>query len=274
MSVKVGINGFGRIGRNMLRNAFGDTDIEVLAVNVGAVNDLPDTQPLAHLLKYDSLLRNQYHQVSATENASSVDCEEFKVFSQGTSELQQSSTHRIEELRGAAQSRCLDPATQTISREDFQLPGPDFIGRVWALSDTAFSTLKSLLTMFRSGRLVGTGYFEFCSQGHEEVVGIGTLQSIPLLFRKDSGEQQTKHSVLHRCQPALFYADRKTSRRWQEWALERNKILFFSELTIVGVSIVGTIIVLTYYSGISSIATIAAFLGIGRMALKHLSQSG
>ncbi|HEX7770979.1 MAG TPA: glyceraldehyde 3-phosphate dehydrogenase NAD-binding domain-containing protein, partial [Pyrinomonadaceae bacterium] len=48
MAVKVGINGFGRIGRNIFRTALGDPDIDFVAVN-----DLTDTKTLAHLLKYD-----------------------------------------------------------------------------------------------------------------------------------------------------------------------------------------------------------------------------
>ncbi|HJX91358.1 MAG TPA: type I glyceraldehyde-3-phosphate dehydrogenase [Pyrinomonadaceae bacterium] len=77
MAVKVGINGFGRIGRNIFRTALGDPDIDFVAVN-----DLTNTQTLAHLLKYDSVLGNLDHQISATENAISVDGKEFKVFSQ------------------------------------------------------------------------------------------------------------------------------------------------------------------------------------------------
>ena len=50
MTVKVGINGFGRIGRNVLRAALNNSNIEVVAVN-----DLTDANMLAHLLKYDSV---------------------------------------------------------------------------------------------------------------------------------------------------------------------------------------------------------------------------
>src|SRR5712671_2010264 len=53
MAVKVGINGFGRIGRNIFRTALGDKDIDFVAVN-----DITDTRTLAHLLKYDSVLGN------------------------------------------------------------------------------------------------------------------------------------------------------------------------------------------------------------------------
>ena len=50
MAVKVGINGFGRIGRNIFRTSIGDPDIDFVAVN-----DITDTKTLAHLLKYDSV---------------------------------------------------------------------------------------------------------------------------------------------------------------------------------------------------------------------------
>ena len=50
MAVKVGINGFGRIGRNAFRAAINNSNIEIVAVN-----DLTDAQMLAHLLKYDSI---------------------------------------------------------------------------------------------------------------------------------------------------------------------------------------------------------------------------
>ncbi|HEX3250651.1 MAG TPA: type I glyceraldehyde-3-phosphate dehydrogenase [Pyrinomonadaceae bacterium] len=77
MAVKVGINGFGRIGRNIFRTSLGDPDIDFVAVN-----DLTDTRTLAHLLKYDSVLGNLDHQTTATENGIKVDDEEFRVFSQ------------------------------------------------------------------------------------------------------------------------------------------------------------------------------------------------
>jgi len=77
MAVKVGINGFGRIGRNIFRTALGDADIDFVAVN-----DLTDTRTLAHLLKYDSVLGNLDHNITSTENGISVEGEEFRVFSQ------------------------------------------------------------------------------------------------------------------------------------------------------------------------------------------------
>ena len=77
MAVKVGINGFGRIGRNIYRTAIGDPDIDFVAVN-----DLTDTKTLAHLLKYDSVLGNLDHNVTATENGIKVENDEFRVFSQ------------------------------------------------------------------------------------------------------------------------------------------------------------------------------------------------
>ena len=77
MAVKVGINGFGRIGRNIFRTSMGDPDIDIVAVN-----DLTDTKTLAHLLKYDSVLGNLDHEISSTENGISVEGDEFRVFSQ------------------------------------------------------------------------------------------------------------------------------------------------------------------------------------------------
>ncbi|OLE55190.1 MAG: type I glyceraldehyde-3-phosphate dehydrogenase [Acidobacteria bacterium 13_1_20CM_3_53_8] len=77
MAVKVGINGFGRIGRNVFRASLGDADIDFVAVN-----DLTDTKTLAHLLKYDSVLGNLDHEITATENGIKVEGEEFRVFSE------------------------------------------------------------------------------------------------------------------------------------------------------------------------------------------------
>jgi len=77
MAVKVGINGFGRIGRNIFRTAIGDSDIDFVAVN-----DLTDTRTLAHLLKYDSVLGNLDHDISSTETGIKVEGDEFKVFSE------------------------------------------------------------------------------------------------------------------------------------------------------------------------------------------------
>jgi len=75
MSVKVGINGFGRIGRNIFRAALGDPSIEIVAVN-----DITDSKTLAHLLKYDSILGNLSNQVTHTDDTISVDGKSFKVF--------------------------------------------------------------------------------------------------------------------------------------------------------------------------------------------------
>ena len=76
MAVKVGINGFGRIGRNIMRAALGDSSIEFVAVN-----DLTNAHTLAHLLKYDSVLGNLHANVVARQDTISVDGDEFKVLS-------------------------------------------------------------------------------------------------------------------------------------------------------------------------------------------------
>ena len=75
MPIKVGINGFGRIGRNIMRTALDDKDIQFVAVN-----DVTDAATLAHLLKYDSVLGNLPHKVTHTEDTISVEGKSFKVF--------------------------------------------------------------------------------------------------------------------------------------------------------------------------------------------------
>jgi glyceraldehyde 3-phosphate dehydrogenase len=75
MAIKVGINGFGRIGRNIFRAALGHRDIEIVAVN-----DITDSKTLAYLLKYDSILGNLSHKVTHTDDTISVDGKSFRVF--------------------------------------------------------------------------------------------------------------------------------------------------------------------------------------------------
>ncbi len=77
MAIKVGINGFGRIGRNVLRTALGDKEFDIVAVN-----DLTDTKTLAHLLKYDSILGNLEQEVTHTENTITVAGDTFRVFAE------------------------------------------------------------------------------------------------------------------------------------------------------------------------------------------------
>jgi glyceraldehyde 3-phosphate dehydrogenase len=75
MAIKVGINGFGRIGRNVLRASLRDSNLEFVAVN-----DLTDPKTLAHLLKYDSVLGNLPNKVSAGADSITVDGKTIKVF--------------------------------------------------------------------------------------------------------------------------------------------------------------------------------------------------
>jgi glyceraldehyde 3-phosphate dehydrogenase len=77
MAIKVGINGFGRIGRNVLRASLNDPNIEFVAVN-----DLTDPKTLAHLLKYDSILGNLSNRISAGADSIQVDNKSFKVFAE------------------------------------------------------------------------------------------------------------------------------------------------------------------------------------------------
>jgi glyceraldehyde 3-phosphate dehydrogenase len=77
MAVKVGINGFGRIGRNVLRAALGNPEIDFVAVN-----DLTSPATLAHLLKYDSILGNLKNDISAGDDFISVDGKKIKVWAE------------------------------------------------------------------------------------------------------------------------------------------------------------------------------------------------
>ena len=77
MAVKVGINGFGRIGRNVLRAAIGNNDIDFVAVN-----DLTSPATLAHLLKYDSILGNLTNEIKSGEDFISVDGKKIKVYAE------------------------------------------------------------------------------------------------------------------------------------------------------------------------------------------------
>jgi glyceraldehyde 3-phosphate dehydrogenase len=77
MTVKVGINGFGRIGRNVLRTAIDDHNIEFVAVN-----DLTSPATLAHLLKYDSILGNLKQDIQASGDSIMVGGKPIKVFSE------------------------------------------------------------------------------------------------------------------------------------------------------------------------------------------------
>src|SRR5699024_2311952 len=75
MAVKVGINGFGRIGRNVFRQALNNDEIEVVAVN-----DLTDADMLAHLLKYDSVHGRLEEEVSVNGENLVVGGKEIKVY--------------------------------------------------------------------------------------------------------------------------------------------------------------------------------------------------
>jgi glyceraldehyde 3-phosphate dehydrogenase len=75
MPVKVAINGFGRIGRNIFRTALGDSSIEIVAVN-----DLTDAKTLGHLLKYDSIMGNLPNRVTSTDDAIHVDGRAIRAF--------------------------------------------------------------------------------------------------------------------------------------------------------------------------------------------------
>jgi len=83
------------------------------------------------------------------------------------------SINRIEELLGPNASELLNHSSQTIAREHLNLPGPDFIDRVWSNSDRSPAVLRSMQTLFDNGRLAGTGYVSILpvDQGIEHFAG-------------------------------------------------------------------------------------------------------
>jgi glyceraldehyde 3-phosphate dehydrogenase len=74
MAIRIGINGFGRIGRNVLRASMGDKDLQIVAIN-----DLTDAKTLAYLLKYDSVHGTLPASVEAKEDQIFVDGKPIKV---------------------------------------------------------------------------------------------------------------------------------------------------------------------------------------------------
>ena len=83
------------------------------------------------------------------------------------------SIDRIAELLGPNASDLLNHSTQTISKDNLQLPGPDFVDRVWSISDRSPAVLRSLQSLFDNGRLAGTGYLSILpvDQGIEHSAG-------------------------------------------------------------------------------------------------------
>jgi len=83
------------------------------------------------------------------------------------------SVERIAELLGPNASQLLDHTSQTIPKEQVQLPGPDFVDRVWGISDRQPRVLRSLQALFDHGRLAGTGYLSILpvDQGIEHSAG-------------------------------------------------------------------------------------------------------
>lgn len=83
------------------------------------------------------------------------------------------SIDRIAELLGSNATELLDHTSQTIPKDQLQLPGPDFIDRVWSISDRSPAVLRSLQSLFDRGRLAGTGYLSILpvDQGIEHSAG-------------------------------------------------------------------------------------------------------
>jgi class I fructose-bisphosphate aldolase len=97
--------------------------------------------------------------------------------------LAETSLDRIEEILGENARTLLDHRSQTITKDQLNLPGPDFIDRVWAYSDRSPSVLRSLQALFDNGRLAGTGYLSILpvDQGVEHSAGASFAPN-PLYF--------------------------------------------------------------------------------------------
>ncbi|MCV4783750.1 fructose-bisphosphate aldolase, partial [Escherichia coli] len=82
-------------------------------------------------------------------------------------------TAKIQELLGEEAHTLLDHTCKTIPKENLQLPGGDFVDRVWAASDRNPKALRSLQTLYNTGRLAGTGYLSILpvDQGVEHSAG-------------------------------------------------------------------------------------------------------
>src|SRR5256885_16768695 len=79
MATRIGINGFGRIGRQVVRAA---KEQGVADLDFVAVNDITDTKTLAHLFKYDSVHRTYHGEVSASGDSLSIDGDEIRVLAE------------------------------------------------------------------------------------------------------------------------------------------------------------------------------------------------
>ena len=88
-------------------------------------------------------------------------------------QLANSNLSKIQELLGADAENLLGYTSNTISKDNLQLPGADFVDRVWALSDRTPAVLRSMQTLFDNGRLAGTGYLSILpvDQGIEHSAG-------------------------------------------------------------------------------------------------------
>lgn len=95
----------------------------------------------------------------------------------------ETSLDRIEELLGKDARTLLDHKSETVSKDQLNLPGPDFVDRIWANSDRSPAVLRSLQTLFDSGRLAGSGYVSILpvDQGIEHSAGASFAPN-PLYF--------------------------------------------------------------------------------------------
>ena len=118
----------------------------------------------------EALTNNQYLAAVNTVTYNPEHQEEIRM----VSKLQRSgSVEQIADLLGPNAAQLLDHTSQAIPKEHLHLPGPDFVDRVWGISDRSPAVLRSLQTLFDNGRLAGTGYLSILpvDQGIEHSAG-------------------------------------------------------------------------------------------------------
>ena len=134
---------------------------------------------------------------------------------QMVTKLQRSdSIDRIAELLGPDASKLLDHTSQTISKEDLHLPGPDFVDRVWGISDRPAAVLRSMQTLLNNGRLAGTGYLSILpvDQGIEHSAGASFAPN-PQSIRKTSSGSLLTAAVMQWLRPSACLAQLVASTR-------------------------------------------------------------
>ncbi len=104
---------------------------------------------------------------------------------------------KIQELLGAEAETLLSHQSKTIPKENLQLPGADFVDRVWLQSDRSPAVLRSMQTLYDTGRLRGTGYLSILpvDQGIEHSAGLASVWLYQIIFITNHRQQKPLANV-------------------------------------------------------------------------------